>query len=433
MCYSAAVVCPMSAAPIPDGAVLVEGARVTAVGPAARLRPHASRHHHVGGVVLPGFVDARTCLERTDVAVADTRSYPAWQQATAAVVAGWDDARVGRSAQRGVHAALRAGTTCVGDVVQRGPGVPAASRAGLLGDSWIEIDGVDVTTHDEVLAALERSLGLPAPGRRVGVSVPGTAAVGTGVLQALVALTTRQQAPLHIVVAASRQEARAVTQGAGPLAQQARVGGLQHEWLEHGSGLSPVRYLEGCGALEPRTTLGHVTKARRGEYEIIADAGVPVVVCPGADALVGVPRLAELAAAGADIALGSDPGDDVDMLAAAGVWRAQALSQDLEHWPTPDGSRPVDEAAVRLVTIDGARAMGWSGDAGCIEAGRRADLVGVDLDTEPGRVYTDLLSSGPGRQVLTVVAGVRRARRNDADVPWPEHALREESGEEENG
>ncbi|MBA2576288.1 MAG: amidohydrolase family protein, partial [Euzebyaceae bacterium] len=77
------------------------------------------------------------------------------------------------------------------------------------------------------------------------------------------------------------------------------------------------------------------------------------------------------------------------------------------------------EQAVRLATVDGARAMGWGNRAGVLEPGRRADLAGVALTATPRSVYRDLLSRGPGRQVLTVVGGVRKARRDDADRPWP--------------
>jgi hypothetical protein len=33
--------------------------------------------------------------------------------------------------------------------------------------------------------------------------------------------------------------------------------------------------------------------------------------------------------------------------------------------------------------------------------------------------YRDLLTRGVGRQVLTVVAGIRRSWRSSGDTPWP--------------
>jgi aminodeoxyfutalosine deaminase len=64
--------------------------------------------------------------------------------------------------------------------------------------------------------------------------------------------------------------------------------------------------------------------------------------------------------------------------------------------------------------------MGWGDRAGLLEPGRRADFVVVDLATTPEAAYRDLVEHGPGRQVLTVLGGVRKSRRPGADQPWPE-------------
>lgn len=428
----------MAEEPIADGAVLVESDRVIAVGPASDLEPQAERHHRIEGVLLPGLVDARARLECADVEPPEHGPYPRWREALVAVISEWDDARLGRSAQRGVHALLRAGTTCVGDVVLRGPGVPAASRAGLVGDSWVEIDGVDVSAQDEVLTAVERTLSLPAPGRRVGIALPGTQAVGTGVMQALSALAARVGAPLQTVVAASREEAKAVTEGTGPLAREAQVAGLSFEWLDGGCGLSPLMYADRCGALREGWSVAHATKFRRGEARLLRARGTASVMSARATRILGRPRLAETAAAGTGVALCSEAaGGPPDVLAEAAAWVEAARKQGLETWPVAEGEGPLDpdeeppqhpleEAAVRIATVDGATAMGWGEFAGVLAPGRRADFVGVAIDTDADLVYADLVARGAGRQVLTVLGGVRRARRDDPDVAWPEHELREE-------
>jgi aminodeoxyfutalosine deaminase len=385
----------MTAAPLSDGAVLVEGDRVVAVGPGAPLRARADRHHRIDGVLLPGLVDARTRLECADAPRRDGGPYHRWREAVVGPLSGWDDGRVGRSAQRGVHALLRAGTTCAGDVVLRGPAVPAASRAGLRGDSWVEIEGVDVAGQDAVLAALRRTLQLPAPGRRVGLALPGTHAVGVGVLQALTSLAAEAGAPMQTVVAASREEAKAVTEGTGPLAREAGMAGLQFEWLDGGSGVSPLAYADKCGALRGGWSVAHATKFRRGEARVLADRGVASVLCPRALPVIGRPRLAELAAAGTAVALGTEVADGPpDVLAEAAAWVAAAREQGLEGWRCPEGTVGLEEAAVRIATIDGAAAMGWGDVAGRLGPGRRADLVGVGLATEPDRVYEDLVADG---------------------------------------
>jgi cytosine/adenosine deaminase-related metal-dependent hydrolase len=209
----------MTGPPFDDGGVLVSGDAVVAVGEATVLRREADREQRVEGVLLPGLVNAHTHLELADaVDLAQPGPRHHWQRAVDGMTAGWDAERWQHSARRGVLHVLRSGTTCVGDVVHRGPGVPAASRAGLAGDSWVQIVDVDVREQDAVLAALRHSLGLPAPGRQIGVGLADTTRMGTGTLQAVADLARSLGAPVHAHAAVDQAEVRAIWHGDGPLA-----------------------------------------------------------------------------------------------------------------------------------------------------------------------------------------------------------------------
>lgn len=433
--YTADLVCPMTGPPLPKGGVLVDGERILAVGESTALGDKPDRVVHTSGVILPGLVDGHTSLELADAhRLAHGGPHHAWVSALNRLVATWEPQRWTRSAHRGVQQALRAGVTAVGDVVLRGAGVPAASRAGLAGDSWVSVGMVDRRDQDAVLAALERTLGLPSAGRRVGVSPGGAHTLGTGVLQALCALARRAGVPLHIPVAESQAEVRALWSGDGPLAALALTEGMEFEWLEGGgTDLTPVRYLAQVGALTPQTTLAHGVWVEVAEARLLAEVGVALVCCPRANALLqaGDAPLERYGQAGVRLALGTGGGavePDGDVLAEAAAWVALARARDVTFWPSPAGPIPLEEAAVRLATVDGAVAMGWGRQTGVLAPGRRADFVVVDVDTSAERVWRDLIEAGPGRQVLTVLAGVRKARRADAATPWPEidHELGQE-------
>ncbi len=150
--------------------MLVEGEQIVAVGRGADLRRDAAREHHLDGVLLPGFVDAAPQLELgAATALASPGPYVSWLQAVQGYTAGWSAETWAVSARRGVHLLLRSGSTCVGDAVLRGPGVPAAARAGLLGTSWIEIGWVDNREHDQVVTALAQAITGAVFLMRVGV------------------------------------------------------------------------------------------------------------------------------------------------------------------------------------------------------------------------------------------------------------------------
>ena len=424
--YSADVVCPMTGPPLPEGGVLVVDDRVAAVGDARSLRREAMREHRVDGVLLPGLVNAHTHLELTAAAeLASPGPFHIWTRAVAGMTGRWDDRVWTRSARRGVLASLRAGVTCVGDTVTRGPGVPAAARAGLVGDSWVEVVDVDVSEHDAVIAAVTHSLGLPAPGRRVGIGSAGPHTLGIGVLQGLAALAAARDVPLQMHAAVSQAEVRAIWHGDGPLAELAHERRLEFEWLDEGTGLGPMRYLAQCGALTPRASVVGAVWVDDAEAQLLAERAVPVVCCPRSNTLLGAgdAPLERYARAGVRLALGTESAaavPNLDVLDEAAAWVRLARRRELVLWPSPVGPVELEEQAVRLLTVDGAAAMGWGGVAGVLEPGRRADFVGVDVATSAATVYRDLIEHGPGRQVLTVLGGVRTARRGDADAAWPE-------------
>lgn len=424
--YAADVVCPMTGPPFAEGGVLVEGDRITAVGLSRDLVRDADRVHEVEGVLLPGLVNASTACEYADASsLAAPGPAHAWYQALEGLTRDWSDDAWTRSARRGVQQLLRSGVTCVGDLVVHGPAVPAAARAGLAGDSFVRVTMADVDFADSVLAQVTRALGLPAEGRRVGVGPLSPATLGTGVLQALAVLAVRTARPLQIAAAETQPEVAALRSGEGPLAEHARRLGLAFEWLEGGARLSPVRYLDACGVLTPQTSVVHGVYVDVLEARLLAARGSTVVCSPRANALRGAGEapLERYADAGTPLALGTGSAaavGDLDLLAEAAAWVALARARGLALWPSDLGPVPLEEQALRLVTVEGARAMGWGLIAGVLEPGRRADLVAVSMDAKPDTAYRDLIEQGPGRQVLTVLGGVRRARRPSADEPWPE-------------
>ena len=415
----------MTGPPLDDGGVLVSESTIVAVGEATALRRDADREQRVDGVLLPGLVNAHTHLELADAGwLAQRGPHHRWQDATDGLVSTWTPEQWQHSARRGVLHALRWGTTCVGDVVSDGAGVPAASRARLAGDSWVQISNVDVREQDDVLAALRHTLDLPAPGRRLGIAVASAARVGTGVLQALADLARERDVPLHVHAAVDQAEVRAIWHGDGPLAEQAAAVAMQYEWISTGTGFGPLRYLGECGALRAGNSVAHGVWVDDREARQLAAEGVAVVTCPRSDERLqaGEVPLERYAGAGVRMALGTESlaaVPDMDPLAEAAAWVALARAQGIALWPGGGGPVELEEQALRLLTCDGAAALGWAAHSGVLAPGRRADLVGVDVATTADAAYRDLLTRGVGRQVLTVLTGTRQSWRPSGDVPWP--------------
>ena len=414
----------MSGPPLAEGGVLVSEGVIVGVGAADALARDATRRHHVEGVLLPGLVNGHTHLELADAApLAMSGPLHAWLDAVEGMTSAWPTERWERSAHRGVLQALRSGTTAVFDTVTRGPAVPAASRTGLAGNSYVEIVDVDATHADEVLGQVEHALTLPAEGRRVGIGPASATQLGTGVLQSLAALAKRTGAPLQLHAAQANAEVLALRDATGALADRARGRASDFEWLQGGAP-TPIRYLERLGVLGPDTSLVHAVRIDAGEARLLARLGITVVCCPRVNERLqmGALSLELLAEAGVTLALGTESraaATDADILAEAAAWVRLAEQAGMHLWPTGAGPMGLAEAAMRLATVDGARALGWGDRCGVIETGRRADLVAVEVDTTTESVFRDLIDAA-GRQVLTVLGGVRKARRDSADDPWPD-------------
>ena len=178
-------------------------------------------------------------------------------------------------------------------------------------------------------------------------------------------------------------------------------------------GCTPTEYLDRCGILGPRMTLAHCLGIGDDEARLIAERGASVVMCPTAAVKGGAGmthhgRLPELLEFGATVGLGTDAGNNSNLLETLrSVYLAAVLYKD--------GRRDVGmipaETALELGTIRGAAALGLDGETGSIEPGKAADLVLFDTRrAEWGALHNpvnSLVYNADGRSVHTVLVNGR--------------------------
>ena len=147
---------------------------------------------------------------------------------------------------------------------------------------------------------------------------------------------------------------------------------------------SHIRYLQDCGLLGPHVTLAHAIWLEDDEIARIADSGAHVVlnVLGNLKTRSGIAPIAGYRRAGAALALGCDN---------CGCNDAQSLLQTMKVFAglgavsEPLGDGPTAAETLHAATLGGAAAVGLGGVTGCLEVGRRADLVLFDL-ADPGFV-----------------------------------------------
>src|SRR5262245_186947 len=143
-------------------------------------------------------------------------------------------------------------------------------------------------------------------------------------------------------------------------------------------GVTPLARLHRLGATGPGFIAIHGVHLTADDIGILATHGGHVVHCPAPNMKLGsgVAPVAELAARGVNIALGTDGAASNNRLDLFGEMRLATLLAKVQ---TGDAAALPAEDVIRAATLGGARALGLDGTIGSLEAGKEADGVAVDL------------------------------------------------------
>jgi 5-methylthioadenosine/S-adenosylhomocysteine deaminase len=163
--------------------------------------------------------------------------------------------------------------------------------------------------------------------------------------------------------------------------------------------------LRDIGLLSPRLQAVHMTQLQNAEVDLIAGAGAHVIHCPESNLKLaaGFCPVHQLVARGANVALGTDgaaSNNDLDMF---GETRTATL---LAKAVAADPSAIPAHAALRMATLNGARALAWEDEIGSLEVGKAADVVAVslgDVETQPLYHPASQLVYAAGRDKVTDV------------------------------
>ena len=180
-------------------------------------------------------------------------------------------------------------------------------------------------------------------------------------------------------------------------------------------GMRPIERLAQLGLLGPRLLAVHMTQLLPDEIDAVAECGVHVVHCPESNMKLasGFCPVSKLAAAGINVCIGTDgasSNNDLDLLGEMRM--ASLLAKGFSQDPAALNAYETLAAA----TINGAKALGLEHHIGSIEAGKKADLVAIDLSacaTQP--VYhpvSQIVYSASRDQVSDVWVAGRRVLEN---------------------
>ncbi|MEX2187681.1 MAG: amidohydrolase family protein [Pirellulales bacterium] len=384
-CYAlrARWVIPVAAAPIEGGVVTIRDGKIAGVARLADADVATGDLIDLGDVaLLPGFVNAHTHLEFSDLAAPLGHcgiDFCGWVPLVAA-----ERRRAGRDADVAVRAGMgesaRYGVTAIGEIAQRDWSPDAIESVPLAVNVYLELIGLAADRVDELCASARQHVDrVPPPNVRwrTGVSPHAPYSVHFDVVRRMADL------PLAMHVAESREELELLATATGAIRDMLVGFGVWRDDVFGGKvfgGKKPVDFLRAmaggvnCSPTKATTLVvhGNYLDAEAMDFLAAADQPMYVVYCPRTHAYFGHEPypLAELLRRDIPVAIGTDSrasNPDLSVLAE--------LRYVAEQFP----AIPLERILAMGTTV-GAAALMRGDECGSIEVGKTADLVAVWLD-----------------------------------------------------
>ena len=182
------------------------------------------------------------------------------------------------------------------------------------------------------------------------------------------------------------------------------------ENLQKDQHCTPIEYAEKAGCFDVPCIAAHCVQITDNDIQILKKHNVSVVTNPASNMKLGngFAPVKKMLDAGINVALGTDGAASNNSL---NMFHEMSLLT-LIHKGT--GKTPVcigADEAMRIATVNGAKAIGLGGITGEIKAGKKADLAILDINTPSMMPHNNLLSSlcysANGSEVDTVIINGR--------------------------
>jgi len=371
--FTAAWVLPISAPPIRNGFVTLEGERITAVGDRAPADAVS-----LGNVaILPALVNAHTHLELSYLhgRVPPSTSFNDWVMVLMALRRDHPDPAAPAIIEAARHAIARArasGTGLFGDVSNTLVTVPLLRDAGMAAHVFYELIGFShpdpVGRVREARAAAD-AVAINAGGVRVSLAPHAPYSVSAELFIAIRSdVDAHPDSVTTVHLGESAAEVELLRQGSGPTrVMLERLGVWSNEWQI--PGVSPSEYVAALDFLGADSLVVHGVQFTREDLARVKTAGSPLVSCPRSNAYVGVgaPPLESFYASGVPVAFGTD-----SLASVADLNMFAELAEARRIAPTVSARE-----LLRSATLTGAQALRYDDDYGSIAAGKRAALIAV--------------------------------------------------------
>ncbi len=368
-----------NAPPLDDGALLVQGPRILAVGSFIELVAEHGDAEVVDfgeSVMAPLLVNAHTHLDLTDFPLwaervqetVEPEDFVEWILRLVRVKRQLEGADFHRSIANGFKQSLAAGTGLIGDILTYHPGVADYESTSIRGRLYLETLGHDPVLTEQVFDKFKGLLAQDFSGNLVkGLSPHSPYTISRSYMQKVYRYCQEQQLFCATHLAESVEETAFVADGSGLFAEKFYPAIGWQDNVPDGCGLRPVVYLEQVGGLFPQNLLVHGVQLNDEEIDLLASKRMTIALCPRSNSLlkVGKAPAGKLLDSGVRLALGTDSLASCDSLS---IWDEMAFAHS---WFGGDLDAPT---LFYLASLSGADVLGMAADYGSLEPGKIADF-----------------------------------------------------------
>lgn len=143
-------------------------------------------------------------------------------------------------------------------------------------------------------------------------------------------------------------------------------------------GKENIEYFDSINVLSDRTVLAHAIHTNEKEVELLHSSGTRVAHCPSSNLKLGsgIADIPKYMSKGISVSIGADGAPCNNNLNMFTEMRLASLIQKPIYDPIVMNAQQM----IRLVTIEGAKALHLENEIGSIEIGKKADLVLLNLE-----------------------------------------------------
>lgn len=382
---------------IENGMVVIKEDRIIAIGDSAELASQWCAPKHIdanGKLIMPGLINTHTHAPMTIFrGYADDKPLHEWlYDYIFPVESKFVNAHTVKAGTLLAMAEMiRSGTTTFNDmyyfVDEMAYMVEKSGLRAILTESVIDFPAPNSPTPEESMNTsrrlLEKWKGHPTV--NIAISAHAPYSCSAELLQKSKALADEYGVIYNIHVAETHKEV---------------------DLLLKEKGMTPVKYLESLGVLGPNVVAAHCVHLSPEDIQIMAKHKVGVAHNPQCNMKLasGAAPIPQLIEAGVDVGIGTDgvaSNNDLDMFDELNT--AAILHKLTQNDPTVMDAR----AVIRAATINGAKVLGMDIETGSLEAGKKADLIMLDLQKPHAQpvynIYSQIVYSLNGSDVEMMV------------------------------